>query len=436
MDISFNAAPLLVTGSETDDFALSWGQKGIWGSFIDQQDAPIVTLKARLHEPVQMSKARARVRRLVEQHPSLRTLYAEPKSGQEWPSQRVAASGFIPIMTADAAVADIHTTEIRLRELLASVPFHDRDALPLRCGFVLVQGMVASIVIAIDHLSADGAAARLVRETLASDVLAEAGSPRSTASMWDRVQWELSPSGADLNNRAASYWRRTLSEAVTTDWRRSAPLSGRHIRAFLRSPRLTDALSVLQKDHATPSSTLVLNTMAQEINASVASPIEAIELFLSNRNRSNESLVGCIAQSGLVAPTRATGNMVADANQAFIRTVKAMRASVYDPAQIWAEAGGKNQLNGAVSLGFNDLRTKHETQQSSRPPDNLASATTVSADHDQEGYAGRFVATMMQSKQGTYINLMAPEAEMPFARLENILMTVEDRIVHLADTVS
>ncbi|GIJ45278.1 hypothetical protein Val02_21640 [Virgisporangium aliadipatigenens] len=349
-------------GGRAMETAPTWGQRSIWKAL--GQLAPndhflnmrrLISLSERAGATP--ASAASAVGTVIERYEALRTRYETPDGRLR---QIVQPSGRLDIEIVDAVPGTLERAGVELRDRLWRRSFDHAAELPLRVGFVTVDGRVRRIALVASHLSVDGYAA----DTLLRDLrlaLLRGRLPRFTGLQ----PVDLAPAeaaGTATSARAVRYWTDQLRAAPVTMFAAvGAPADPPYQRHLLTCRPLAEAALSLARRHRTGTATVLMAATAALVGRWTGHRRVAMHTLVHNRFRPGYAdVVGTLVMQGLLVLDTAGE---ADLEELVPRTrhaaLRAYRCAYYDPRERDAATAELSRLRGAVvdpHCCFNDVR--------------------------------------------------------------------------------
>ncbi|SDT83355.1 hypothetical protein SAMN05216371_8176 [Streptomyces sp. TLI_053] len=321
--------PVLPVPGGSSRFPLTWSQEMYW--YMYHMPLPVVdSVKIAVRIPipgrgVPERSALAAVRALVNRHEALRTVCPTDASGIPF---QLVLSRFeepVPLCRNGNRPQEVQA----VIDLLAGPPMDQATELPLRVGFALDGGRVATIVLLLNHIAVDAPSNRILRD----DVLRFLRSPDaalSAAQVGDQppgiqppmlAMQQTSGPYRSLGARSLRNLDRTLRSvpAAQFPWFRACsetqadtvPL-GNYREVTLRSTQLLAALRKLHGDQNRSAASRIGVAFSIAISALSGNPKVAFKVNFSNRYPEVRDSVGCFFQEALVAVDSHPQDTVAD----------------------------------------------------------------------------------------------------------------------------
>ncbi|MFD7985706.1 condensation domain-containing protein [Kitasatospora indigofera] len=340
--------------------AMTWGQVAIWDvlRWLPPEDTSTnLVLAVPAPSGTAVGRAATAVRRLVERHDSLRTLFSE---GPRGPLQTVLPGGTLPVRLHPAGAAGPRDTAEEVGRQLRSTPFAAAEP-PVRAAVVTDGPDAAVVVLCLSHLAIDGWSLSILRADLAQLLTDPGGlAPRAQQPL-ERAGYEASEPARRSEQRALLFWERALRElpaAMLEDLRDGGPSDRQWSR--LSSP----ALALAAAEHArrarlSPSVVLQAGTLLL-LALYTGEPSAALRTIVATRFRpENQALVGAFNQNALVR-----AELREETFDAFLRRVGSAAATGYRHTEYEPRAleelieriGTERGLRTGGFCFFNDVR--------------------------------------------------------------------------------
>ncbi|MFJ1646711.1 condensation domain-containing protein [Streptomyces sp. NPDC088258] len=296
---------------------LMWSQEMYWYLYhlpLPVVDSAKIQMTIRMPGPgVAENAVLAAVRRLMSRHEALRTLYPTDRSGAPFQLVLDRFADPLPIRRNGNRPEDVQAV---FHALFVS-PMDQAVDLPLRVGFTLEGRRVATLVLLLNHISADAASLPLIR----ADLERYLSSPNEAdPAPTDGQQMSIQPlaladqqrSGMrdSVQRKALRHCEDVLSSAPAAQFPRFRPttntdprtgIESHYRQVSLQSPQLFSALQKMRRnsDFSVPARISVIFTVA--IAAISGNPRAVFKMNLSNRFREVRKSVGCFFQEALVS---------------------------------------------------------------------------------------------------------------------------------------
>ncbi|MEV0562882.1 condensation domain-containing protein [Dactylosporangium sp. NPDC050588] len=361
---------------------LIWAQVAIWDvlRWLPPRDSTL-NLLTRCPVPPHndLGSVLAALRRLVERHDSLHTLYADTPEG---PRQRVVGEGDIPLRVHDIGDRGTDEAAAELGEALRAPWFDIGADLPLRVAILVRDDAPVTVLLAASHMAVDGGSFAIVRGDLLNllqdpPVAAEPGQQPL-----QRVGYETSAVGLRREAKALDYWAKHLTGVPTRmiesvrdgrppnlDW------------GLIQSPALALAANGLAARAGVPPATVLLAGTALQLAAYTGETEALLRMIVATRFRpASRALVGAFNQNALFRldftgrPTETVGDLLHRASDA---ALLAYAHCEYDPRRLeslFAEIAARSGITPDGYCFFNDTRFVAQDQPPPAPPADLADA--------------------------------------------------------------
>ncbi|SES26872.1 Condensation domain-containing protein [Lentzea xinjiangensis] len=294
-----------------------WSQELYW--YVYHVPLPVahsakVELVARMPGPgVAESAVLAAVRNLMLRHEALRTLYPTDPSGV--PFQLVLDRFDVPppFRREGDEPEDVEA----VFDALVTPPMDQVAELPLRLGFTMRNGRVATLVLALNHISADGTSLPLLRADLGrwlGSPDAEHPSPADGRQAGTQplalARQQRSGTHDSSHAKALRHCEEILFAAPAAQFprfrsvRETDPLMAAgdpYQRVSLHSPQLFAALKRLCARPDFSASSRISTAFVIALSALSGNPRAVVRTTFSNRFREVRDSVGCFFQEALVA---------------------------------------------------------------------------------------------------------------------------------------
>ena len=287
----------------------------------------------------------AALRRLVERHEALRTVY--PDGGQ-----RVRCDGEFEVGVAEGDPQEVVAE-------MAAEPFRHAEELPLRCA--TVDGAAVAVAVAVSHLSADWSAMMVLEAEFAALLRGQAP-PEPAWQPLDQAAFEATPQAARDNAEALAHWRSILERAPRSllDFPERVPEPERFVRLGMDSPALAAAAPELAARWGVSVGSLLASTAGVVLAVHAGHETAALRVVCGNRREPPQrDMVGKLAQDGLLAIDLAAPTLRGIVQDGHAAARRAYRYGRYDPYALDALKGSVRHARGAsldLLAFFNDLR--------------------------------------------------------------------------------
>lgn len=280
---------------------LIWAQLAIWDVFrwLPPHDS---TLNLLVQCPVPAGRdlrdVTTAVRRLVERHDSLHTVYVDTPDG---PRQRVIGEGDIPLRIHDVGDRGTEEAAAELGEALRRPWFDIGADLPLRVAVLTRDDTPVAVLLAASHMAVDGWSFAIVRGDLLNLLQDPPIAVEPGQQPLQRVEYETSPIGLRREAKALSYWSKHLTGVPTRmiesnrdgrppnlDW------------GQIQSPALALATNGLAARFGVPPATVLLAAITLQLAAYTGEREALLRMIVSTRFRpASRALVGAFNENAL-----------------------------------------------------------------------------------------------------------------------------------------
>ena len=430
---------------------LTWGQRSIWTAMraTGSDDAYFnfgrIVATPQRSGPVPVSGAARAVAGVMERHESLRTRLL---AAVDDPTQRVEATGVLPVTVIEAAPWQDAEAARRLHDHLVSLRFDYTADWPLRAGLVVCAGNVTRIVLVFCHLAADGHGADVVARDLRLLLLRGSAGGGTPPQPLDLAAHQQSPAGRRSGQASLAFWEREYRRIPPTMFGRPSNAGEQppFWRAQLTSRAVDGATRRVAARVGVSQSTVLLSAAAALVGAVTGHRTCAMLPVVGNRFRSaTRDLVSPLAQDGLFVlglDHPGFDDLVRAGWQAAMR---AYRQAEFDPAALAEIAAQVSAERGArihPYCCFNDQRPADPASAREAPPD-LAEVraalpdTTLTWPIRQEHLNCRFclhiTGEVVAGSPALGVALTADTRYLPARDIERYLRAFEALLVRAAD---
>jgi len=268
---------------------LIWAQLAIWDVFrwLPPDDTTL-NLLATCPVPAgrELPTVLDALRRLVERHDSLHTVYVDTPDG---PRQRVVPEGEVPLRLYDLDdLGDVGLEEAAgdIGEALRRPWFDIGADLPLRAAVLLRAGEPLLVLLAASHMAVDGSSLDIVRGDLANlladpPVVLEPGQQPL-----ERGEYERSDLGRRREAKALAFWARQLDTLPISMIERVRGDGPPNLDwGLIQSPALALAANSLAARHGIPPATALLGGTTLQLAAYTGEDDAALRMIVSTRFR-------------------------------------------------------------------------------------------------------------------------------------------------------
>jgi hypothetical protein len=347
---------------------LIWAQVAIWDVFrwLPPDDSTLNLIERCPVPPGHdLAGVRDTLRRLVERHDSLHTVYVQTPDG---PRQRVVPEGEIPLWVYD--LDDLR--DVGLEEAAADLgealrrPWFDIGAdLPLRAAVLLRTGEPLLVLLAASHMAVDGSSLGIVRADLANlladpPLLIEPGQQPLA-----RGEYERSDLGRRREAKALAFWARHLETIPSSMIERVSDDPPNLDWGLIQSPALALAANALAARHGVPAATVLLGGTTLQLAAYTGEDDAALRMIVSTRFRpASRGVVAAFNENALfrlpcppeLRRTETVGGLLRRSADA---ALAAYAHCEYDPRALdtlIAELAERRGVNADGYCFFNDTR--------------------------------------------------------------------------------
>ncbi|PDP86502.1 hypothetical protein CQJ94_16765 [Glycomyces fuscus] len=311
---------------------------------------------------VELETVFAGLRTLVERHGALRSFFFRGADGEL--VQQMMAEGEVVVELCEAVSgrdSDLYSLVTDLETRIKEHCFDHVEQWPIRVGIGVLDGMPRVILMSVSHIAADFPSLRILASELHMIVHGGDVKPPPLQPL-DFAQWERSPEGRRVQDRALRYWRRNLESMppkLLTETDRTVE-QPRYPTVWLRSKAVALAATALGTRCRVGSSAVLLAAIALLLGHAAGEKRVTMVLIAGNRTRSTlRHYVGNLAQD-VPADIDITGkDFAAVARSAWSSSMKAYRNAHCDRAETARLRESVAMERGTdLELGyfFNDLR--------------------------------------------------------------------------------
>lgn len=286
------------TGVRTVSAPLTWAQDALWRAVAaSPPDDPSFGLSDVWAVPpwATSDKIAKVLRRLLERHESLRTRFLGDGPGP--PRQRVCATGAVEAELVEMAEVSVPYAW-RLAEQLRTQPYDLVREWPVRLRLLLDgTGAVVFVLVAVHQLAADRWSLRVLHDEF--DLLLARGPgalPAPAPQPVERVRFERSPEGCEIQSRTQEFWCRELARAPAVMlWPPPGPVEVEHAR--WDSSRLAAVVSLLATRHEVSVSAVMLAAVALALACACRAGAAFLRVVAATRSGPGaHGLVGAFSQ--------------------------------------------------------------------------------------------------------------------------------------------
>jgi len=431
------------TGERAVTAPLTWGQRCILQPILEvaPHDAFFNVrrvLAAPRRRPVTVERAADAIGALVARHESLRTRIRSGPDG--WYQEVLAAGSLDPhVVAAEAETAE--SVARALMERLAAVRFDLAADLPVRAGFVTVDGVVDRLVLVVSHLSVDGHAMDVLLRDLRLLLVRGAVPHPPALQPADLARRESDPDGGARQAEATRrYWAEAYRGMPSTMFPlRAAPADPPAQRLALTSPALGLAARRLAADLHTSTSAVLLAATCAAVADHAGQSRCAMFTNVGNRFRADlADVVAPLSQLGVLLVDLADGPDFATlVSRTAALALRACRHAYYDlPVEraVLAEEEARRGTPVHPHACFNDVRTAPDT--AAAPPSTVdvraAAPATISAGEPPGRAHCRFCVEVHDAREGVTVLLTADTRALPPEEMRWLLRDIERRVVEAA----
>jgi hypothetical protein len=320
---------------------LTWGQLAMWDVFqwLPPDDATLnVAGTCPIGKPRTLDQVLDCLRRLVERHDSLHTLYRRQAEG---PNQIVLPSGQLSVPVHEAGDGDPDELAARVQHELRGLAFDMGEDLPLRAAVITRAGRPAAVVLIVSHMAVDAWSLMIVREDLTALLDADSPDdqpPPSALQPLDRLEYENSPAGSRREARALRHWEARARE-IPGCMLESIPMTTGQRLAWARieSKALSLAAHALTTEHRVAPSVVMMASVALLLARYKDERQAALRLIVATRFKpETRQLVGAFNQNAIFHVRTDDGPFGEYLRRASLAALEAYQHCEYDPRKIEA----------------------------------------------------------------------------------------------------
>lgn len=438
------APDLTFSGAREGTARLAWGQRAIWTAIQEtgREGSHYFNVTRWLRTPrgagtVSVATVTAAVATLIERHDALRARAFVDADGE--PYQVVSSSGSVPVYLAAGTEEEAEKTAEALAIELARRPFELDREWPLRLGLVTDDGeRVLAIALVLCHLAADSYAADIAVRDLRLLLLLRGATPKPPSQqLLDLVRQEESGLGRERSARAIAHWEegyRRIPPMMFPD-RVAEPATPRWSQAFLETPALEHAVSVVAARHHMSTATVIMIAMTTLLRSITGHETCAVTPIVHNRLRpETRELMTTLTQLGLFTFSPDPGASLSEVlEEARPHTLRTYRNAQYDQVEWYRMVDRVSAERGVriyPSCCFNDLRPVGHEGAASPPPDPRYAATepTVRWLTGTDHLNCDFCFTVSRQTGVLALGLTADTSKIPRSRMAELLHGVEELI--------
>ncbi|GAA3463572.1 condensation domain-containing protein [Saccharothrix longispora] len=329
--------PVRFSGPGAGTAPLTWGQKAILRDVRASGWTNNISGAHALPEGVTVEDLAGRLGRVMGKHPALRTRLGVDEEGDA--CQVVAEAGEVDLEVVtfadelDRAEAVDHGNRLWIDWLVEPI-----TPWPLRMAVVRHRGVAVHLVLALDHLVADGTAALLVMADLGlGEMVGHPVDPRAMTTA-DLARHERTPRVRRIGDRAMRYWEaqlRPLPPAAPGEPGHPGERPARRCRtARFHSPAAHLAVLAIARRTRTDTSAVLLALIAIAIGAVTGADPVVANLVTGNRFRPGlADVIGSLSQNTVL-----TIGLDGTVDEVVARTRRAATVAwlqaYYDPDQL------------------------------------------------------------------------------------------------------
>ncbi|MBU7600084.1 hypothetical protein JGS22_021215 [Streptomyces sp. P38-E01] len=296
---------------------LMWSQEPYWYQYhlpLPVVDSAKIQFTVRVPgKGVPESAVAPAVRKLMNRHEALRTVYPTDRDGVPFQSVLERFDDPVPFRREGNEPEDVEA----VFHALFGPPMIQSVDLPLRVGFTVEENHAKTLVLLLNHISADGVSLPVMRADLERylGLPPSADAPPSTPARDTAIlqpaalaREQHSGSWDARNGSALRYCEDVLSSAPAAQFPRFRFIAGSHagvgnhyLRTCLHSSRLLLALQKMRRESRSSVSSALSATFSIAVAALSGNPRTVFKTNFSNRFRGFERSVGCFFQEALVS---------------------------------------------------------------------------------------------------------------------------------------
>ncbi|MYT99701.1 MULTISPECIES: condensation domain-containing protein [unclassified Streptomyces] len=429
----------------------TWDQQRIWRDIVAMlPDTAFFNIAQVAFVPagVDLPGVLEQLAELVSRHESLRTLVAPGADGA--PAQRVLSEGAFEVDVLELTDAE-HGAELRehfagAARRLEARGFDNTAEVPFRALVGVLDGAPQAVVLCLSHFAADLAGVRLLAGELDALLAARAGggeppARRSARDPLEQAEFENSPEGLRMEEKALRHWSAQLDRAPADNFPRPPgdPAEPRFWRGELVSRAVPEALRAAAERYRATAPNVLLAATAALLARSEGLDACGLKLVTANRFRPElHHAVGNLAQEVFVV-VDVSGDSFADVlRSVWTATLGAHRNGQFRPERARALA---EEAGIAVDCLVNDLwsTTWEAPDRPALSPGQLAEAARESVfrwvdrlDQDEVAF---FLETfaVFEDPGLIRITLLGDTSRMEPARIEGFLRGLERVLLALAE---
>ncbi|MER7766832.1 condensation domain-containing protein [Kitasatospora sp. NPDC096140] len=310
-------------------------------------------------------------------HESLRTTFETAPDGTLL--QRAPRTGAVTAVRVDVPAEEVPAATDRLVDEFMRESFDYHDELPVRCGLVVADGGVRSMLLVISHMSIDGAGwVPLMDEFTAYLTEGPEAVPPLPEDAWQPAElaaWEATAEAADLTARTVAYASGLLRSADLQKLpdNPDGPESPRFLGGRLRSRAAYHAVGLISRRTGLSTTTVILGTVCRLIGPLAGSEVVSLSLISRRRlNRRTRRMVGNQFQEAFFALDLADASPLEVLDRTWKSTVRAYSHCGGHPIaldRMFLDHGRKREET--FRYCFNDRRYDHRPAPDTVPAEDL-----------------------------------------------------------------
>jgi hypothetical protein len=349
---------------------LAWGQLAIWDVFqwLSPDDASLNLLTfCDVPAGRTLGDVATALRRLVERHDALRTLFTAPSGAP--PRQTVEPYGHLDVALVEAGGRPRDDVVEPLAKRLRTLPFDMATELPVRAAVVTEAGTPVHVVLVLNHMAVDGWSVEIVRKDLTLLLTGTGELPPRALQPRGRVSYEATDEARRRAQLALDYWAgavREMPRVLLAD--DTGPTSPQWAR--ITSQALSLAVHELASRHRMSLSMVVQAITALLLGFYSHESEVGVRLIVATRfTPETREYVGAFNQNALLRLSLGTGRLTEFLSRARAASMRAYMHCECDPRLLkeTVEAGcAERGFESGAYCFFNDVGAVEKTRSDGR----------------------------------------------------------------------
>ena len=350
---------------------MTWGQIAMWDvlAWLNPDEASL-NLAAVLPVPrgTTVTHVLEAISQLVLRHESLHTAYFSIDGElTQCVRDEINLDVFVVETASDEEVAELARSAALQ---LAKDAFDISSGVQLRVALAVRAGHARAIALVASHMAVDAGSFQIVQnelKVLLSPSGGRNGLPKRSQQPVERAEFEASPAGAKLQDRALDFWRQTTSLASPASISQlSIPADDQLVWASIESKALTLATHDLAARYSVSPSAVILASLGLLIGDFTGEPGPVFRSLISTRFRSHDrEFVGAFNLNSIIHVATDSQLFADHVRRTAAATLKAFLRCEANPRrveEVISDVASARGITPGSYCFFNDVATGRQSE--------------------------------------------------------------------------